>query len=209
MSAGIVYVLSNEAMPGLVKIGYTTQPMEARLRDLYSTGVPLPFKCEYACHTRNIEELEQALHTAFAPDRVNPRREFFNIDINRVIPILEYCDCEQDSEAVTAAIQAALDSDVTEQDEAATRQFRKRRARFDFQEMGIPVGAEITYDDGTTQASAIVADGHQVTYNGEQWRMTPLTRKLRGVEYNENPLPYWQYNGSVLIDIYNETYPYI
>lgn len=89
MSAGIVYVLSNEAMPGLVKIGYTTQPMEARLRDLYSTGVPLPFKCEYACHTRNIEELEQALHTAFAPDRVNPRREFFNIDINRVIPILD------------------------------------------------------------------------------------------------------------------------
>lgn len=47
---GIVYVLSNEAMPGLVKIGRTNRDdLEVRLRELYTTGVPLPFKCEYAC----------------------------------------------------------------------------------------------------------------------------------------------------------------
>jgi hypothetical protein len=42
--AEIVYVLTNEAMPGLVKIGLTTDSVEARLTQLSShTGVPLPF----------------------------------------------------------------------------------------------------------------------------------------------------------------------
>lgn len=47
---GIVYILSNEAMPGLLKIGLTTRKdLSARLRELYTTGVPVPFRCEYAC----------------------------------------------------------------------------------------------------------------------------------------------------------------
>ena len=42
---GIVYVLTNESMPGLVKIGMTddTDP-SARMGQLFSTGVPLPFE---------------------------------------------------------------------------------------------------------------------------------------------------------------------
>ena len=45
---GSVYVLTNPAMPNMVKIGKTTRDVELRLADLYSTGVPLPFECEYA-----------------------------------------------------------------------------------------------------------------------------------------------------------------
>jgi len=40
---GSVYVLTNPAMPNMVKIGKTTRDVELRLVDLYSTGVPLPF----------------------------------------------------------------------------------------------------------------------------------------------------------------------
>ena len=40
---GSVYVLTNPAMPNMVKIGKTTRDVELRLADLYSTGVPLPF----------------------------------------------------------------------------------------------------------------------------------------------------------------------
>ena len=43
MNEGTVYVLSNPAMPVMVKIGKTTRNVEFRLSDLYSTGVPLPF----------------------------------------------------------------------------------------------------------------------------------------------------------------------
>ena len=37
---GTVYVLTNQAMKGLVKIGKTTRDVSLRLADLYTTGVP-------------------------------------------------------------------------------------------------------------------------------------------------------------------------
>ena len=44
---GIVYVLTNPAMEGLVKIGKTSRSaLENRMGALYSTGVPFPFNCE-------------------------------------------------------------------------------------------------------------------------------------------------------------------
>ncbi|MBR0794010.1 GIY-YIG nuclease family protein [Bradyrhizobium jicamae] len=43
----IVYLLTNEAMPGLVKIGRTNGELASRIRGLYSTGVPLPFELFY------------------------------------------------------------------------------------------------------------------------------------------------------------------
>ena len=46
---GIVYVLTNPAMPGLVKIGKTSRgSIDVRLNELYSTGVPVPFECAFA-----------------------------------------------------------------------------------------------------------------------------------------------------------------
>lgn len=55
MNFGIVYLLTNPAMPGLVKIGMTERDsMDARLRELYSTGVPVPFECQYACKVQKI-----------------------------------------------------------------------------------------------------------------------------------------------------------
>lgn len=45
----IVYVLTNPAMPSLVKIGMTTrESIDTLMKELYSTGVPMPFDCEYA-----------------------------------------------------------------------------------------------------------------------------------------------------------------
>ena len=49
---GSVYVLTNPAMPNMVKIGKTTRDVELRLADLYSTGVPLLFECEYAAKVK-------------------------------------------------------------------------------------------------------------------------------------------------------------
>ena len=48
IETGIVYVLTNPAMPGLVKIGKTSRSsVKGRLRELYSTGVPVPFECVF------------------------------------------------------------------------------------------------------------------------------------------------------------------
>ena len=77
----IVYALTNAAMPGIVKIGMTDRDdVRRRMSDLYTTGVPLPFDCVVAREIdgREALEIENALHTAFGPNRVNSSREFFS-----------------------------------------------------------------------------------------------------------------------------------
>lgn len=45
MEYGIVYLLTNPYMPGLVKIGMTKQEdLEKRMKELYTTGVPVGFR---------------------------------------------------------------------------------------------------------------------------------------------------------------------
>ena len=87
----IVYVLTNPAMPGIVKIGMTDRPdVQRRMGDLYTTGVPLPFDCVIAreIEDRQAAEIERALHTAFGPNRVNPSREFFQVEPEQVEVLL-------------------------------------------------------------------------------------------------------------------------
>jgi len=90
--SNIVYVLTNPAMPGMVKIGMTDRAdVQTRMKELYGTGVPLPFECVIA---RQIEdnqaaEIESALHTAFGPNRVSNSREFFGIEPEQAEALLQ------------------------------------------------------------------------------------------------------------------------
>lgn len=74
---GIVYLVVNEWMDGLAKIGTPERDVVARMRDLSrGTAVPGPFECFYAVQLENAVSLERALHSAFADVRL-PGREFF------------------------------------------------------------------------------------------------------------------------------------
>lgn len=73
---GIVYILSNPSMPGLVKIGKTNN-LENRMNSLFSTGVPLPFRCVYAKKVKNYSLIESKLHGGLRSSRENLNREFF------------------------------------------------------------------------------------------------------------------------------------
>lgn len=64
MEYGIVYLLTNPCMPGLVKIGMTTrEDMDSRIKELYSTGVPVPFECQFACKVKKSDcvKIEKAV----------------------------------------------------------------------------------------------------------------------------------------------------
>ena len=111
MDYGIVYVLTNPCMPGMVKIGMTERDeIDARLKELYTTAVPLPFDCKYACKVKKLEcsKIEKALHTAFAPQRVNANREFFRIAPEQAIAILELFNHEDITEEVKTEIENDL-----------------------------------------------------------------------------------------------------
>lgn len=77
MSAGYVYVLSNQSMPGVVKVGRSIHGGASRSRSLYQTGVATPFNLEFEIFTPDHEWLESQAHMSLRFSRVNPDREFF------------------------------------------------------------------------------------------------------------------------------------
>ncbi|MGB8772084.1 MAG: GIY-YIG nuclease family protein [Candidatus Korobacteraceae bacterium] len=65
--SGIIYVLTNPKMSGLVKIGCTTGDVEDRISELSSsTGVPVAFQCHFAAQVKNYAAKEKRLHQLFA-----------------------------------------------------------------------------------------------------------------------------------------------
>jgi len=96
---GVVYVLTNPTMPGLVKIGKIIHgSTEERMSTLYNSSVPVPFECQFAAKVQNANETEIALHQAFAPNRINPRREFFDIEPEQAIVFFKaYCSRRRNS----------------------------------------------------------------------------------------------------------------
>jgi len=197
---GIVYVLTNPAMPDLVKIGKTTRgSVDARLNELYSTGVPVPFECVFAGKIRDESKVERAFHTAFGPYRINPKREFFQIDPEQAIALLELMVVED----VTPQLQAEAATVDTGADEGVKR-LKARRPRQNFLEMGIPVGGILTFI-GSDQECTVLSD-RKVEYHGQEMSLTALTQQLLGSEYPIQPSPRWEFNGKRLSDIYDETY---
>lgn len=202
---GIVYVLSNRAMPGLVKIGMTTRPeLDARLKELYTTGVPVPFDVEYACEVKsyNCAKLEKALHTAFEPNRLNANREFFQIKKEQAIAILEIFN-EKD---VTIEVSDEMNNDLNPDDIASKNKATKHRPPLNFRQMGIPVGSILTYNADPSVSVTVIAD-KKIEYLGEETSLTAVTTKLLNSKYAVQPTPRWSYNGVNLQDIYDATYP--
>jgi hypothetical protein len=199
---GIVYVLTNPAMPGLTKIGMTTQEeIASRLNQLYTTGVPLPFECAFACQVKNCQEVEAALHLAFGNARINPRREFFRIEPERVIAILKLLSIQN----VTPQVEQGMTEGLDSIDRESLEDFkRSRRPSMNFTEMQIPVGAVLLYRDGSTQVT--VADQRHVHYKDQVCSLTAATKEIMGLDYSVQPAPHWTYNGKTLKEIYEETY---
>lgn len=200
----IVYVLTNPSMPGLVKIGKTTQEeVGLRMKQLYSTGVPVPFECIFACRVPDASVVERALHHAFGQVRVNPTREFFRIEPDRVVSILKLLHVEE----VTEELEKSIEADATQADLQAGEEFkRSRRPRMDFVELGVPIGSVLVYCEGDQQAT--VCGPRTVVFQGGECSLTMATRKVKGLaeDYPLQPAPYWTFNGRTLKEIYDSVY---
>jgi hypothetical protein len=200
ISSQIVYVLTNPAMPGLVKIGKTTQTeVEERMKQLYGTGVPVPFDCAFACQVKDAGEVEKALHFAFGNHRINPNREFFKIEAERVISVLRLLKVED----ITLEFEKQLDSDIEDIDKQSADHFKKtKRPRMNFHELGIPNGSILISKDGSQQA--IVIEEKKVRFADEIISLTEATRRLLGLAEGTpiQPSPYWTFNGETVKEIY-------
>jgi hypothetical protein len=158
MTEGIVYILINEAMPGYAKVGKTTTSVEQRMRELDSTGLPLPFECFYAAKVAKVDLVERKLHDAFGDYRVRPRREFFRIDPERVQSALEIAGGED----VTPRHDVVEDAD----DQDALNKARVRRGSFNFRMVEVPIGAELVFAKDP-DVKCRVLDNKKIEFEGE------------------------------------------
>lgn len=88
--AGFVYIISNIGSfgEGIYKIGMTRrlEPMD-RIHELSSASVPFEFDVHAMIFSSDAPELENMLHKHFsenAVNKVNPRKEFYNVDIDEI-----------------------------------------------------------------------------------------------------------------------------
>ena len=211
---GYVYVATNPAMPNVVKIGRTTQgDPQTRVSRLFTTSVPVPFELEYAAAVAgDLGEVERALHEAFAPDRVHPKREFFRIKVEQVTAILRLLDVSD----VTEKARSDVAAEISQEDRDALERV-KRRPILNFHELGLPEGSILTFaQDPRVKVEVVDArrvrlvelpdrDYPALVSDDEPRYLSPLSRDLLGKEHNVPPTGYWQVEGGPsLLEVYDE-----
>ena len=168
---GIVYVITNPAMPGFVKIGMTDQTMQERLRTLDGTNIPVPFECVAAWEFDDAGKVEAALHRAFADRRERRNREFFTVSPDQPIAILEAFGAKD----VTPQDDAL--GEESAEDRASLSKARKRRENFRFSMVGIePGGTLVSVWDDTVTCN--VVDDRRVNFEGEVTSLSASALKV-------------------------------
>ena len=195
----VIYVLTNRAMPGLVKIGRTDQSVEMRMRQLDTTGVPLPFECFAAWEVPDGVAAERAIHIAFGDHRIRERREFFSLSPDKPTAILRAFGLNDRTPR----------DDVVEvaEDLRALEKARSRRPRFSFDMVGVNEGDELesVFDDNIT---CVVADGNKVIFRDQLLSLSQsalIVAQETGRNWSSVAGPdYWKFEDRTLSDLRNE-----
>jgi hypothetical protein len=190
---GIIYILINEGMPGYTKVGKTSTSVEQRMRELDTTGVPLPFECYFAGRVTNMDTAEKHLHDAFDMHRVRQRREFFQVDPERIRSALMLADPED----VTPRDDVVEDAD----DQAALDRARTKRSAFNFKMVGILPGSELKFTKDNLITCEVV-DHKKIQFEGEETSLTSAALtivKRMGYTWSKIAGPqYWELDGETL-----------
>lgn len=198
VSDGIVYILTNEAMPGYVKIGLTRKnDVGERVRQLDNTSIPVPFECFYAASVPDCARLERTLHFVFGEKRARRSREFFTIDPDLAKAIIELVAEKPFS---VSDVEQAIDQ--TERREI--NEMKRRREVRTFTSLNIPMGATLTFSKDP-EITCTVVKPRKVLFRGEE--MSPSAAALRIVHEMGYDWPavsgmdYWEYEGVKLCRI--------
>jgi len=85
-----VYILVNESMPGMVKIGMTTKSPHKRVKEINkATGLPTPWFVVWYLKCYASRVLEARVHDHLSQYRVTKNREMFRIDSSTAQRVIE------------------------------------------------------------------------------------------------------------------------
>lgn len=195
----IVYVLTNEAMPGLVKVGKTNGDLNMRIRQLFSSGVPLPFEVFYACEVANATFVEAQLHDAFGDHRVSRNREFFRIAPERVQAALRLAQIRE--------VKVGDEVFETPEDKADV-EAAKRRSRFRLSMIGLQPGTVLRLARDPNITCATVDEINKVMFGDVVTSLSDAAieaLKKIGYDWPAASGPWeWTYDGKRLDEIRRE-----
>lgn len=86
---GWVYVIENKAMPGLLKVGYSTKDPVLRAKELASTGSPRPYCVVFDALVEGPRSIERATHVLLASHREG--KEWFRCSQVEAIKAIRAC----------------------------------------------------------------------------------------------------------------------
>jgi hypothetical protein len=196
---GIVYLLTHDAMPDLVKIGRTETSLEDRMRSLNNTSVPFGFRCFYAAEVKDATDVEKRLHQAFEDFRVG--KEFFELHPIRAQKILEMVALRD------ATPREDVAADPEEEEQLIRNEQRSHLRRFSMFRIGLKAGDVLTFarDESIT---AVVSSDTEVTYEGSlQSLSSAALAAIHKCGYNWKSIPgpiFWMFNGRPLKEIETE-----
>lgn len=190
----IIYVLTNPVIPDLIKIGRTTN-LEERVRSLSShSGVPVPFEVYYAGIVSDSSKVEKRLHDGFGDHRINPKREFFRINPERVLSIIKLVELQN--------ITPNIDFVEDQEEQQSLNKERGRRSNFTFSYVGIPIGSILHFvrDENITVR---VVDDRNVEFEGQVTSLTQSSLILLNRDHGWNSSSvtgprYWVYENETL-----------
>ena len=197
--AEIVYVLINEAMPGLIKIGRTNGELAARIRGLYQTGVPLPFELFFACEVADSLFVERQLHEAFGDHRVSKSREFFKLAPERARAALSLAKIRE----------ITLGDEIFETaEDKADVETAKRRTKFKLSMVGILPGTQLQLAKDPKIICMTVDDTNKVDFRGDVTSLSDAAMQAlteMGYEWPTVSGPWeWTYQGKRLAELRRE-----
>lgn len=106
---GWVYVLSNKAMPKLVKVGFSTKDPALRVEELNTTGMPHSFVVEYDVLVLEPREVEQAVHLELLPH--HEAKEFFRVEVRQAVAAIRTVIARQGKAPIAETLFTASDTE--------------------------------------------------------------------------------------------------
>jgi len=89
-NSGYIYIMRNPAMgPNIFKIGLTRNDVDERAKQLSKTSVPDKFYKAQEWNVKDCIKAEKIIHERLDNHRVDPRREFFNINYSNAIAVIK------------------------------------------------------------------------------------------------------------------------
>ena len=205
---GVIYILTNPSFPEYVKIGYADN-LETRMKQLNrSETIPFAFRA-YAVYDVDHRLPDKDLHGLI--DTLNPdlrsvetfngktrTKEFFAMTPEDAYAILE----------AIARISGTVDrlhrltptgKQIEEEAEAEEIRSTTRKGPFRFSEVGIPIGATLTFVENPELTAEVVED-RKIRFDGKVTSLSRSAQDIKGFDHPVQGTLWWMYEGERLSD---------